>query len=128
MQRARSGDAARKNLAALRDELLQRLHVLEVDVLDLLHAELADALAAIEELLLAALLAARPAAAIVSAAARTARSTSLHRRSHLSLLLMPAAPSRRRSRCRPAPQRERERRPPWAGPRGARALSSDCAW
>src|ERR671917_403553 len=54
VQRAGAGDAARKDLPALRDELLQRLHVLEVDVLDLLDAELAHALAAIEELLLAA--------------------------------------------------------------------------
>src|ERR1051325_3141890 len=77
MQRARAGDAARKNLAALGDELLQRLHVLEVDVLDLLDAELADALAAIEELLLAALLSARTAAAaIIAAAARSARTSS----------------------------------------------------
>src|ERR1051325_9573351 len=59
MQRARAGDAARKNLAALGDELLERLHVFVVDVLDLLDAELADALAAVEELLLAALLSPR---------------------------------------------------------------------
>src|SRR4051812_2910765 len=56
VQRARAGDAPRKDLAALGDELLQRLQVLVVDVLDLLYAELADALAAVEELLLAALL------------------------------------------------------------------------
>src|SRR2546423_10445571 len=56
VQRARSGDAARKDLPALRDELLQHLHVFVVDVFELLHAELADALAAVEELLLSALL------------------------------------------------------------------------
>src|SRR5260370_16077675 len=56
MQRAGAGDAAGKDLAALRDELLQHLHVLVVDVLELLDAELADALPAIEEFLFAALL------------------------------------------------------------------------
>src|SRR5437762_4430088 len=61
MQRARSRDAARKNLAALGDELLQHLDVFVVDVFDFFDAELADALAAIEELLLAALLSARAA-------------------------------------------------------------------
>src|SRR6185369_17353783 len=55
MKRAGAGDAARQDLPALRDELLQHLHVLVVDVFELLDAELADALAAIEELLLAAL-------------------------------------------------------------------------
>src|SRR5688572_23073093 len=89
VQRAGAGDAARKDLAALGDELLERLHVLEVDVLDLLDAELADALAAVEELLLAALLAARTATAIVAAGAtRTARSSSSRcHRCHLRLLL-----------------------------------------
>src|SRR5438105_4203343 len=59
MQRAGAGDASRQNLSALRDELLQHLHIFEVDVLELLHAELADALATIKEFLLAALLSAR---------------------------------------------------------------------
>ena len=54
MQRASAGDAARKDLPALRDELLQHLHVFVIDVLELLDAELADALAAVEKLLLAA--------------------------------------------------------------------------
>src|SRR5947207_10200683 len=61
MQRAGAGDAARQDLPALRDELLQHLHVLVVDVLELLHAELANAFAAIEELLLAALRSTRAA-------------------------------------------------------------------
>src|SRR5437879_2055782 len=79
MQRAGAGDAARKDLSALRDELLQHLHVFVVDVLELLDAELADALAAIEELLLAALR---------SGTARSiaARSSGLH--SHVDLLLL----------------------------------------
>jgi len=55
MQRARAGDAARKNLAALRDELLQCLQIFVIDVLELLDAELADALAPIEEFLLSTL-------------------------------------------------------------------------
>src|ERR1044072_80040 len=55
VQRAGSGDAARQDLPALRDELLQHLHVLVVDVLELLDAELADAPATIENLLLATL-------------------------------------------------------------------------
>src|SRR5256885_5681540 len=82
VQRARAGDAARKNLPALGDELLQRLQVFVVDVLDLLHAELADALAAIEELLLPALLS---GAAGGRAAARpgTTRSSRCHRFSPL---------------------------------------------
>src|SRR5688572_16691882 len=75
VQRAGAGNAARQDLASLRDELLKHLHVFEIDVLELLDAELADALAAIEELLLAALLSARTAfTAITTAAApRSAR-------------------------------------------------------
>src|SRR5207253_7377440 len=96
VQRAGAGNAARQDLATLGDELLERLHVLEVDVFDLLDAELADPLAAIEELLLAALLSARTAAAaaIVAAAAGTAArsSTSRCHRSHRRLLLRPAGP------------------------------------
>src|SRR5688500_11362953 len=64
-----SGNAAWQNLSALRDELLQHLHVLEVDVLELLDAELADAFPAIEELLLSALLSAARSFATVTAAA-----------------------------------------------------------
>src|SRR2546430_6008260 len=71
MQGAGAGDAARKNLAALRDELLEHLHVFVVDVLELLDAELADALAAVEELLLATLRAARAALTGTTAARRT---------------------------------------------------------
>jgi len=48
----RSADAAREDLGALGDEPREGLHVLEVDVADLLDRELADALAAHEELLL----------------------------------------------------------------------------
>src|SRR3954451_11314478 len=86
MQRARAGDPARKDLPALRDELLQRLDVLVVDVLELLHAELAHALAAIEELLLTALLSARSAAAAEVAAAGmpSAASAAATRSSHFS--------------------------------------------
>src|SRR5882757_4655795 len=87
VQRARSGDAARKNLAALGDELLQRLDVFVVDVLELLDAELADALAAKEELLLAALRAARAtAAAGIPATATAATTRSSHFSCHVSLL------------------------------------------
>src|SRR5688572_384453 len=130
MQRAGAGNAARQNLSALGDELLERLHVFEVDVLDLLDAELADALAAIEELLLAALLSARTAATVVAAAAGTAARTSTSRchRSHGRLLLTPAAPLRRPrpSSRSPGPclqpgQRQRERR-------DGGAPSSGCAW
>src|SRR5512140_567883 len=67
---AGAGDAARKDLAALRDELLQHLHVLVVDVLEFLDAELADALAAVEELLLSAR--AGVSAAALAALARSA--------------------------------------------------------
>src|SRR5690242_16428576 len=88
MQRARARDAARKNLAALRDELLQRLDVFVVDVLELLHAELADALAAIEELLLAALLSAGAAAATGIAAATAATTRSSHFSCHVSSPLL----------------------------------------
>jgi hypothetical protein len=66
VQRARSRDAARKDLSALGDELLECLRVLEIDILDLLDAELADALAAIEELLLGA-----PGSAGTAAATRS---------------------------------------------------------
>src|SRR6185369_10298193 len=76
MQRAGAGDAARKDLPALRDELLQHLHVFVVDVLELLDAELADALAAIEELLLATL---RAAGAGRTSAAFRSSSTSCSR-------------------------------------------------
>src|SRR5689334_19346031 len=68
MQRAGAGDAARKDLTALGDELLEGLDVLEVDVLDLLDAELTDAFPAIEELLLAALLAAGAGRAVTAVA------------------------------------------------------------
>src|ERR1043165_2660042 len=77
VQRARPGDAARKDLPALGDELLQRLQVLVVDVLDLLHAELADALAAVEELLLPALLS-RSAGGTAATRAGTTRSSRSH--------------------------------------------------
>src|ERR1019366_10206321 len=52
VESGRSADAARKDLRALGDESREKLHVLEVDVADLLDRELADALAAHEELLL----------------------------------------------------------------------------
>src|SRR4029450_6695754 len=39
---AAAGDAARNDLAALADEAPQTAHVLEVDDIDLVHAELAD--------------------------------------------------------------------------------------
>src|SRR5450759_5211725 len=47
-----TADTAREDLSALGDESREGLHVLEVDVADLLDRELADALAADEELLL----------------------------------------------------------------------------
>src|SRR5205085_12029905 len=86
MQCTRTGDTAGKNLAALGDELLQRLDVFEVDVLDLLDAEFADALAAVEELLLATLLLSAGVASSAITTRATARSSSTrchrcHRRS-----------------------------------------------
>src|SRR5258706_10097186 len=88
MQRTGSGDAARKDLPALRDELLQRLDVFVVDVLELLDAELADALAAKEELLLAALRSAGSAgaAAATGIAATAAATRSSHFSCHVGLL------------------------------------------
>src|SRR5258706_1897568 len=88
MQRTGSGDAARKDLPALRDELLQGLDVFVVDVLELLDAELADALAAKEELLLAALRSARSAgaAAATGIAATAATTRSSHFSCHVGLL------------------------------------------
>src|SRR5947209_6315862 len=80
MQRAGARDAARKDLPALGDELLQHLHVLVVDVLELLHAEFANAFAAIEELLLPAL---RSGGAAGAAAARSSGIGS-----HVDLLLL----------------------------------------
>src|SRR5438128_12347158 len=67
MQRARSRNAARQNLSALGNELLQRLHVFEIDVFDLFHAELADTLTAIKKLFLSALLRALPTGAALTA-------------------------------------------------------------
>src|SRR5690349_2285515 len=57
MQRARPRDAARLDLAALRQERRQQADVLVIDVVDLLRAELADTTAAEEP-------AARPIAAL----------------------------------------------------------------
>src|SRR5262245_8661232 len=51
VRRAGSGDAARQDLAALRDVALQQTHVLVVDEGNLLVAELAELPAAEEELL-----------------------------------------------------------------------------
>src|SRR5436305_10361277 len=82
MQRARAGDAARKNLAALGDELLQHLDVFPVDVLELFDAELADALAAVEKLLLAALLPAGTALSGTAAATTFASAWTTSHRSH----------------------------------------------
>ena len=45
MRRANARDAARNDLAPLRHEGVQQLHVLVVDVVDLLDAEAADFLA-----------------------------------------------------------------------------------
>src|SRR4029077_14996514 len=83
MQRAGARDPARKNLSALRDELLQRLHILEIDVLDLLDAELADALPAVEKLLLPALLSATLAAATLAALGGSSPHLHCHRQSPL---------------------------------------------
>src|SRR5438067_11960760 len=77
MQRARARDTARQNLSALGDELLQRLHVLEIDVFDFLDAEFADAFAAIEEFLFATLLPARTTLSL-----SIAGTTPSHLRSH----------------------------------------------
>src|ERR1043165_3443617 len=96
VQRARPGDAPRKDLPALRDELLQRLQVLVVDVLDLLHAELADALAAVEELLLPALL---PSGAAGGRAATRSGTTRSHRCHIVSPLLRRRRFFRRRCGC-----------------------------
>src|SRR5947207_5537964 len=79
MQRAGSGDAARKDLAPLRDELLQHLHVFVVDVLELLDAELADAFATIEELLLSTLSARTAGLSGPAAAFRPSSTTSCRR-------------------------------------------------
>src|SRR5207253_2095468 len=84
MQRAGAGDAARKDLSALRDELLEHLHVFVVDVLELLDAELADALAAIEKLLLAA----RSARTTLSAGAGGAGRSSTLKCSHVVFSLL----------------------------------------
>src|SRR5439155_13131945 len=51
MKRARSGNPTRQDLAPFRDESLEELDVLPVDVLELFRAELADLAAANEELL-----------------------------------------------------------------------------
>src|SRR5260221_13627504 len=85
MQGAGPRDTARKDLPPLRDKLLEHLHVFVVDVLDLLDAELADALPAVEELLLPALRATRTTRSGTTAAATTfaARTTTTRkRRSH----------------------------------------------
>src|ERR1041385_7186695 len=79
MQRAGPGDAARQDLPALRDELLQHLHVLVIDVLELLDAELADALAAVEELLLSALSARTAGLCAAAAPFRPSATTSCSR-------------------------------------------------
>src|ERR1700744_3475658 len=44
MRGAHTGQAARNNLAALRNKLLQQAHIAVMDGVDLLHAELADLL------------------------------------------------------------------------------------
>src|SRR6185295_4401904 len=66
VHRARARDPARQDLAALRHERPEQLHVLVVDVVDLVRAELADLAAAEHRTALAlarhALLAAAPAA------------------------------------------------------------------
>src|SRR5688572_16578258 len=73
VHRAGSGDAARQDLAALRNERTDQLHVLVVDVVDLVRAELAD-LAATEHrtplslLLVAGLLVAAASTAATSTA------------------------------------------------------------
>src|SRR5471030_1443693 len=79
MERTSAGDAARQDLATLRDELLEHLHILEIDVFDLLDAELADPLAPIKELLFP------PGAATRGAGARFSRLHS-HRWSLLCVL------------------------------------------
>src|ERR1043165_8825788 len=55
VHRAGARDAARQNLAALRHERAQELHVLVVDVVDLVRAELADLAAPEHRTALAAL-------------------------------------------------------------------------
>src|ERR1700692_3026570 len=82
MQLARSGETTRKDLPPLRDELLQCFDVFVVDVFELLDAELADALAAKEELLLAALSAGSTGAGAPAAAAIASAATAPTRSSH----------------------------------------------
>src|SRR5262245_40572418 len=69
MHRAGARDAARQNLAALGDERPDELHVLVVDVVDLVRAELADLAAAEEGPALALPLLARLLVAALAAAA-----------------------------------------------------------
>src|ERR1700674_5531952 len=87
MERAGPGDAPRQDLAALRDEALQHLDVLPIDVLDLLRAELADLPPAHEELL------ARPALAVLGGRAAPSRTARPGTHPHDSALLSAGAAS-----------------------------------
>src|SRR5689334_9720735 len=75
MHRARPRDAPRQNLAALRHERPDQLHVLVVDVVDLVRAELADLAAAEQRAALTLRLVAALLVAAAAAAARAARSS-----------------------------------------------------
>src|ERR1043165_8908711 len=77
VHRAGARDAARQNLAALRHERSQELHVLVVDVVDLVRAELADLAAPEERAALALFLVAR---LLVSAPAPAPTGASLSKR------------------------------------------------
>src|SRR5438067_4867772 len=81
VHRARAGDSARQNLAALGHERPDQLHVLVVDVVDLVRAELADLAPAEERTALALFLVAR---FLVAGAAAAATRASLSER-HLNL-------------------------------------------
>src|SRR6185503_12036018 len=71
VRRAHAGDAPRLNLAALRNERRQELHVLVADVVDLLDTELAQAAPAEERAASAALLVLLVLAASTAAAVST---------------------------------------------------------
>src|SRR5215475_4869203 len=74
MHRAGAGNPPRQDFPALRDERSQQLHVLVIDVVDLVRAELADLATAEHGTTLAVLLV---AAFLVAAAAATAARSSL---------------------------------------------------
>src|SRR4029079_11101228 len=93
MLRARPGNPARQDLAPLRHEAAEQLHVLVVDVVDLVRAELAD-LAAAEQAAALALLAVR--LLVVTTPAAAARSALSSHRCHVNPLCFRAMNGRSR--------------------------------